>query len=489
MVLALGARLLPGPRTIDDAYITFRYARNLLDGHGLVYNVGEAVLGTTTPAYAVLLSVVASPLGGVEAPFPEIAWAFNALIDPISCLLLILIGAHLGYHRSGIAAALVWAVAPWSVTFSIGGMETSLLVTLMLGTFYLYLSERPIWAALVASVGVLTRPDSLIYLAPIGISRLFSLHPRYRQQYGLRWQEALVFAVPLAVWSYFGFTTYGNPLPHSIFAKVAAYHLPAVAGLERLIQHYSTPFLGHLTFGGWWIAAGLLLFPTLFGLGAIRSVREAPKNWWLWVYPWLYLTIFAIANPLIFRWYLTPPLPVLFLGIFVGVERVGRDLGRHSSVWLPAGAAFLLTLNGWSARPDHGPARPAPEMAFIQLELLYQRVALHELEPLSAGQTLAAGDIGALGYFTRARMLDTVGLISPDSLKYYPLPQDAYAINYAIPEDLILDLEPDQFVMLEAYGRNTLLKNNEFLKRYSLVTVLDTEIYGSEGMLIYRRSR
>jgi hypothetical protein len=43
--------------------------------------------------------------------------------------------------------------------------------------------------------------------------------------------------------------------------------------------------------------------------------------------------------------------------------------------------------------------------------------------------------------------------------------------------------------MLEAYGRNTLLKNNEFLKRYSLVTVLDTEIYGSEGMLIYRRSR
>ena len=49
MLAALGARFLAGPRTIDDAYITFRYARNLLAGNGLVYNPGEWVLGTTTP--------------------------------------------------------------------------------------------------------------------------------------------------------------------------------------------------------------------------------------------------------------------------------------------------------------------------------------------------------------------------------------------------------------------------------------------------------
>ena len=35
---------------IDDAYITFRYARNLVSGHGLVFNVGhgynDSSLGT-----------------------------------------------------------------------------------------------------------------------------------------------------------------------------------------------------------------------------------------------------------------------------------------------------------------------------------------------------------------------------------------------------------------------------------------------------------
>ncbi|HEC35405.1 MAG TPA: hypothetical protein ENI39_02600, partial [Anaerolineae bacterium] len=59
VLLALAARLVPGPRTVDDAYITFRYARNLVEGRGFVYNLGERVLGTTTPLYTLLLSGLA----------------------------------------------------------------------------------------------------------------------------------------------------------------------------------------------------------------------------------------------------------------------------------------------------------------------------------------------------------------------------------------------------------------------------------------------
>jgi arabinofuranosyltransferase len=54
--LALLARLLAGPRTIDDAYITFRYARNLAEGSGFVYNPGQLALGITTSLYTLLMS-------------------------------------------------------------------------------------------------------------------------------------------------------------------------------------------------------------------------------------------------------------------------------------------------------------------------------------------------------------------------------------------------------------------------------------------------
>src|SRR5437879_13724596 len=54
-VVALLARVLTGPHPIDDAYITFRYARNLAEGLRLVYIYGEWVLGTTAPLCALIL--------------------------------------------------------------------------------------------------------------------------------------------------------------------------------------------------------------------------------------------------------------------------------------------------------------------------------------------------------------------------------------------------------------------------------------------------
>ncbi|HEX9595332.1 MAG TPA: hypothetical protein VF982_00500, partial [Anaerolineales bacterium] len=87
ILLAFAARLIPGPRTIDDAYITFRYARNILAGNGLVYNPGERVLGTTTPLFAFLLAALGAVSGGTQSPFPILAMLVNALADAITCLL------------------------------------------------------------------------------------------------------------------------------------------------------------------------------------------------------------------------------------------------------------------------------------------------------------------------------------------------------------------------------------------------------------------
>ena len=40
--------------TQDDAYISFRYADNLVNGHGLVFNPGERVEGITNLLWTVL---------------------------------------------------------------------------------------------------------------------------------------------------------------------------------------------------------------------------------------------------------------------------------------------------------------------------------------------------------------------------------------------------------------------------------------------------
>jgi hypothetical protein len=147
----------------------------------------------------------------------------------------------------------------------------------------------------------------------------------------------------------------------------------------------------------------------------------------------------------------------------------------------------FLSVNAWTLRPDHGPARPAPDMAWHQLELLYEAIGRDLARRIPPGSTVAAGDVGALGYYSGARILDTVGLMSPEASVYYPLPAAAYATNYAIATDLILERQPDYLVFLEVYGRNTLLTDDRFTSAYEVMEVIPTDIYGSEGMLVYRR--
>ncbi|MGD2251907.1 MAG: hypothetical protein PVF70_03215 [Anaerolineales bacterium] len=491
VLLAILARLLPGPRTIDDAYITFRYSRNLLAGQGLVYNPGEAVLGTTTPLYACLMAALGSVAGGPEAPFPAIAWLVNALADALTCWLLIRLGDRLGHRAAGLGAASVWAIAPWSIAFAIGGMETSVLIVLATLTFYLYLSDRPIAAALTASLSLLTRPDALLFVLPLAIDRVRRILPEGRlnpHRLPFTITEAACFLLPLAAWAAYAIPTYGSPIPQTMAAKAAAYRLPPEAGLVRMLQHYATPFLGHDILGTWWIGLGLALFPALCILGSVSALRNKVGAWPMFVFPWAHFAAFSLANPLIFRWYLVPPLPFYILGISLGVARLVHDLKRPRLGPVFAAAALALTLTGWTLRPNHGPTRPSPKMAYIELELLYRQVAHSLQEQAHPGDILAAGDIGTLGYWSELHIIDTVGLISPQAAQYYPLPDSAYVINYAIPTDLILDLGPDWLVILEAYGRETLLKDPEFQQAYALHERFPTDIYGSRDMLVFARS-
>ncbi|MFC1573450.1 hypothetical protein ACFL6M_07630 [Candidatus Eisenbacteria bacterium] len=49
-------RAIAGAWTCDDAFISFRYAKNLVDGLGLVYNAGEPVEGYTNFLWTVIVA-------------------------------------------------------------------------------------------------------------------------------------------------------------------------------------------------------------------------------------------------------------------------------------------------------------------------------------------------------------------------------------------------------------------------------------------------
>ena len=295
VAIALIARLLPGPRTIDDAYITFRYARNLLGGEGFLYNPGEHVMGTTTPLYTLLLSGAAVFFGGEQANFPMIALVVNALADALTCLLLWQIGKRLGSETAGVAAGVIWAVAPFSVTFAIGGLETSVYILLMTGTVYFYLRKNEILTGLAAAGVFLTRMDGLILLGPLG---LFWLIRALQKKERLSWRVILAAGLPLALWLVFAGVYFGSPIPQSIQAKLVAYRLEPNASLMRLLQHYAVPFFEYNLLGpAAAVGMGLLLYPFLAVLGVRRALKFRTAQPCLAALPMALLYRICFAKP------------------------------------------------------------------------------------------------------------------------------------------------------------------------------------------------
>src|SRR5437773_1541112 len=70
--------------TIDDAFISFRYARNLVQGYGLVFNPGEYVEGYTNFLWTLLMAGVVA-LGND----PEIVSKLLGLLSNGATVLLV----------------------------------------------------------------------------------------------------------------------------------------------------------------------------------------------------------------------------------------------------------------------------------------------------------------------------------------------------------------------------------------------------------------
>ncbi len=549
MLLSLITHILPAPRTIDDAFITFRYSRNIVEGMGFVYNPGIQTLGTTTPLYTLLMAAISAITGRQD--FPWYALTVNALADAGTAGLLFLLAKRLsGYVWVGALVGTLWSISPVSVTFAVGGMETSLNIFWLVGATYFFVAKRRrIWIGAFVGLGFLTRVDSLLWIGPLLLGQLvdslisnpstqadssYNLTPqpplhKWGAENGqgesntgrsgasplqespssgklgglinrLPWQTWLAAVVVVLPWALFAWAYFGSPLPNSLSAKTVAYIMPPGSAFIRLLQFYVTPFSEFDLFGSLGAMIGTAIYLALTIIGLLYTRKKLPRLLPFLLYPWLYMAAFSIANPLIFRWYIAPPLPALMMGIIAGAWAIIDSIQQARPNWLirpvMVGALALLwgatSISGWWIHPDHGPDRPAPKMAWHLIELYYEQIGtqLRDEYSVTVDSRVASADIGAIGYFSRATIIDTVGLVTPELSKYYPIDPALIAEgqNYAIPPQLIADTNPEFLVTMEAFVRLGLEQDPQFTQNYELVEEIPTDFYGT-GMRLYERQQ
>ncbi len=497
--VALGVRVSAGPLPVDDAYITFRYAANLAGGLGLVYNAGERVLGSTTPLFALALALAARL---TPATIPWVALGVSAMADAIACFLLYRLGRrlHLARPLAGVTA-LFWALHPFSVRYAIGGMETSLATCLLLGCFALYLERRDAWAAVLAGLAILTRPDAAL----AGALLLAALLIERRR---IPWRQLWIIAGIVAPWALWATWFYGSPLPHSVLAKSQMIYRVGAQDSARQILFE----LGGLWLNGplGWGAQGISMIPpipwqrpllalavvnvAIWEWGAAVAGRLSRRWWAFSAFPALFAGIYALMgtrSTLVAEWHLVPVFPFWWLGLTAGLQDgLRRLLGPRASAYAAWGLVTVLVaaqLAGFNLGREPERAAFVPRNAWLEREDLYREIAAFLRPRLAGGDVVAATEIGALGYACDCRILDTVGLVSPEAMPYYPLAPEYYVSIYAVPPGLMEARAPRYLVSLDVFIRKSLAEAEWFRRRYQLIWERPSDAFGSIAMQVFER--
>lgn len=390
---AVAARLIVGAHVTDDAYITMRYSRNLSSTGAMSYNPPDAVLGTSTPLWTWVLA--AGELAGVRASTTAIAASTVADVVSIVVIMTSPVAGSLG----ALAASAAIAAWPAYVAYAVSGMETSLYV-LTIVAFVAALTRTPghvAGAAIAASAAALCRPDGAL-LVVLGSAWLLATASAPAAG-----RFVALCALLSAPWALYATVRFGSFVPASVSAKAAAGD-PWFLSLANVYAYF---------FHGGYI---LLTLAAVAGFAAIAKHGHA--FWRLWsVWAWSYLGAMTAANGFThFPWYFVPLLPIYLGAAATAWEEVASRVSiaaRHLSG--PGARTAAAGVMGAVLLGRMPPLQAHLEAGATGREALYARVAA-QLAAIDARCTVAATEIGTIGYYYPGRVLDLVGLVSPEAI-------------------------------------------------------------------------
>jgi arabinofuranosyltransferase len=263
---ALAHAVSYGHVTSDDAFISLRYARNLADGHGLVFNPGgDRVEGFSNPVLtllsAFLLRLGAAPVATVKA-IGLVAWVALVLVCAAFARSL-----RREDGASGVTAALLLAASTSPAIWAVAGLETVLHALLV--TVATWVAGReceggrvrraPLLFVLVAA----SRPEGALLAAAAAATQLLML--RSRPLAVIR-SWTLGFALPVVALVGARYAYFGDVVPNTFGAKV-------FLGVETL--GFGLDYLaGFLRDGGAWVAVSAA-FGLVVGLRGSPDTRAA----------------------------------------------------------------------------------------------------------------------------------------------------------------------------------------------------------------------
>lgn len=402
----------------DDPLITLTFAKNLARGDGFIFNHAPPVLGTTTPLFAVSLAALAVVL---PVPLTALAVAVSAACwAGISWLLFVFRREFSISAWQAVFAAYAILATGWIESL---GMETYPFLLLLVLSVGLYWKKWHLACGVVLALLFLCRGEGILLFFILIVASIVSRHapslaekvlggPVDPKAFG---KLGLGFVVPTALWCAYAIPTFGAALPHTLNAK----RIQGASGLwptffDELTGAWVHDWGSALAIPGHpWI--GLWTVGLVLGIREI-AVRHSPLRilvYWCAVYVAGY-TVLGVAA---YHWY-GRPVQFVFVIVFVlgftALVRWTKDRFASMAASNALAAVISAVVIGRLAMAIPG------AIAMQRTEprsIVYAEMSRWIAANTKPDESIAALEVGCLGYNTDNRVIDLVGLVTPDVLK------------------------------------------------------------------------
>lgn len=414
---------------VDDAYIFFRYAENIVNGYGFVWNIGEQpVEGYTSFLYLVVL-IFAKFLSLDLEIFSIIFGVFTSTFTLYFAFLIY----QLLYHQresviSSLVAVVIIAVSPAFLYWSVTGMETSFYSMFLLLTIYYFLKlPNSVRANLLKGIlfGLLCmlRFEAVLFF-------LLALYYLMKEEKSLIKltinRSAVTFALGFSLifgtyffwrWNYFGYF-----LPNTFYAKTGGGLQQIFSGLVYVLKSL------RLFYGLGWIP---IVFVLLFFKKNMITGKSAFVLSILLIS--FAVTILIGGDHFNYGRFIVPALPLLFVLFVPALNRMLTFQNKYFNlklsykvaavliflmialsmkiVYLQSVSGFLNLLDGKKEIIAVYDESTEVEIIDWQHGWIIMGKALQKFT--DRDDYIAAVPIGAIGYYSKLNIIDMVGIVDP----------------------------------------------------------------------------
>jgi hypothetical protein len=410
---------------LDDSWIPLTLARNLREfGAYSFFERDMVTSGSTSPLYVFLLALLG--LFTSSEFIPTFLIGIGSFMA--AAFFLVRLGRQVFAGEQWLAAVAValFILLPKLQSASASGMATMLYVALVTAAACRWFARKPAHAYFLAGLALWVRPDALVFLAALALDALykgrFAGDPKAASTAGdaRGWNRSSVTGAVVCtvlVVAYVGFNLLlgGGVFPNPVAAKIAYY-----GGAERAV--YLKGVFGYYAYS---VAAVFLPF-VLGGLIviAIDIVKRRPVRMLL---PAAYLVGTVLAYGIFLPVlrddgrYLAPTLPFFLL---IGIWSLKRFTAMLAELVPAAGMRVALRyfafgvflLAGIVGLSMFGKIRTEHYRAVRYVRDRQVAAARWVSDSTARSAVVATHSIGAMGYYGRRRMIDMIGIATPEMI-------------------------------------------------------------------------